>query len=93
MDPILVGLAVAGGAAGKAVGNSPMTGEQPWGKLAGPALALLVPYLYRRFGGTGMTDQQVFEVSVSAASLAVGGYHTVKNLVQLVKGLFTKKIQ
>lgn len=91
MDPVLVGLAVAGGAAGKAIGNSPVTGEHPWGKLAGPAMAILLPYIYRRLGGDGLTDTQVVEVSVSAASLAIGGYHTVKNLVQLVKGLFSKK--
>lgn len=90
MDIALVGAALAAGAAGKAIGNSPITGPQPWGKLLGPMAAVMLPLLYKKFGGDGLSDQQVIEAGFTIGATAVGAFSAGKNLVQLVKHLFKK---
>jgi uncharacterized protein (DUF697 family) len=89
-DLTLVGAALAAGAAGKALGNSPITGPQPWGKLLGPLAAIMLPLLYKKFGGDGLTDEQVIGAGFTIGATAIGAYSAGKNLLQLVKSLFKK---
>ena len=90
MDLLSLGLGLAGGAAGNAVGKSPVTGDKPWNKVLAPAAAILLPLLYKKFGGTGLSDQQVVEAGLTIGVTAVGLYSGGKNLVQFVKTLFKK---
>lgn len=80
-------VALAGGAAGKAVGNSPITGPQPWGKVLGPLAAIVLPIVYKKFGGGDMTFEQAAQTGTLIGLTATGLYSAAKNAVQLVKSL------
>ena len=90
MDIASLAIALAGGTVGKAVGNSPMTGEQPWGKALGPALAVLFPLIYKKFGGD-MSYEEASAAGVAIGATAVGAYSAGKNLYELVRAIFKKE--
>lgn len=90
VDPVIltsVGVALAGGAAGNAVGKSPITGEQPWNKVLGPMGALLAPWIAKQVFGADLTSEEVIAIGVSASGL----YSQGKNLYQFVRSIFKKE--
>ena len=91
MDPITLGIALAGGAAGNAIGKSDKVGgSTPWNKVLAPAAAILMPMLYKKFIGGGLSDDQVVEAGLAIGATAIGAYSAGKNLYQLVSGFFKK---
>lgn len=91
MIPITLGVALTGGAVGKAVGNSPLTGPQPWGKVLAPLLATLFPILYKKFGGD-LSIEEATQIGLAFGAAAVGVVSAGKNAWQLLKSLFPKKL-
>jgi hypothetical protein len=92
MDPVVltsVGIALAGGAAGNAVGKSPITGDQPWNKVLAPLGALLAPWIAKQVFGAELTSEQVVAIGVSASGI----YSQGKNLYQFVRGIFKKGLK
>jgi hypothetical protein len=89
MDMASLALALAGGAAGKAVGNSPVTGDQPWGKVLAPAAAVLFPLIYKKFGGD-MSYEEAAQAGLVIGTSAVGLVSAGKNFLQLVKSILKK---
>ena len=94
MDPVTLGIALAGGAAGKAVGNSPITGEHPWGKILGPISAVLLPIIWQHYGpnGEAMTTEQAAETGLAIGAAAVGLFSAGKNVWQLIRSLTAKRM-
>lgn len=90
MDVTSLAIGLAGGAAGNALGKSPITGEKPWNKVLAPAAAILLPMIYKKFVGGGMSDEQVIEAGFAIGTTAVGLYSGGKNLYQFVRGLLKK---
>lgn len=90
MDVTSLAIGLAGGAAGNALGKSPLTGDKPWNKVLAPAAAILLPMAYKKFIGGGMSDEQVIEAGFAIGATAVGVYSGAKNLYQFVRGLLKK---
>jgi hypothetical protein len=89
MDPVVltsVGAALAAGAAGNAIGKSPITGERKWDELLGPLGALLAPWIAKQVFKADLTSEQVVTISVAASGIWSQG----KNLYQFVRGVFKK---
>lgn len=91
MDLISIAIGLAGGAAGKLAGDSPITGSKEWDKVLGPLGAIVAVTAYKKFGGSGtLTDEQAAQAGVLIATSAVGIYAGGKGLVKFVASLFKK---
>jgi len=89
----LVGLAaaLAGGAAGNAVGKSKKVGgDKKVNKILGPAGALLAALLFKKVTGSDMSTEQIAATGILIGTQGIGLYSGVKNIIQGVKSLLGK---
>lgn len=94
MDMASLALALAGGAAGKALGDSPITGNREWDKILGPVCAIVAASAYKKFGGAeDMTTEQAIQAGAFVGTLGVGIYSAGKGAVKFVRSLFTKGLK
>lgn len=99
MSPILaqilsVGVSVGAGALGKFIGNSPVTGRRPWGKVLAPIVVAGAAYGMSAATGLQVTPLDVLgqggiDTTVGAGAEIAGQsillYTLVKNSVQLAR--------
>jgi F0F1-type ATP synthase membrane subunit c/vacuolar-type H+-ATPase subunit K len=92
MSPMLVqllgvGLSLGIGALGKAVGNGPMTGPKPWGKVLAPVAAVGAGIVYEKLTGAQLPVSELLGqgsggVALGGAAIAIQS--VVKSAAQLV---------
>ena len=93
MDPVVlasVASALGAGAAGNAIGKSPVTGDLPWNKVLGPLGAALGPWIAKQVFGADLTGEQVISIGVAASGIWSQGKNLVQFVSQAYKSIFKK---
>jgi hypothetical protein len=100
MSPMLaqllgVGVSMGIGALGKAVGNAPLTGPKPWGKVIAPVAAVGAGIVYEKLTGAQLPVAEI--LGQSSGGVALGGaaialQSVVKNAAEFVKIFFKKGV-
>lgn len=92
MDMIGIAIGIAGGAVGKAAGDSKITGDKEWDKVLGPVCAIAAASLYKRYGGGDeLTGDQAAQAGALMGVVSIGIYSGVKGVAKFVGALFKKK--
>jgi len=87
MSPFIeIGIAMLGGAAGKQIGKSPITGDKPIHKILAPLATLVVGYGVTLLSGGEITPLEAMEKGTVIGVSAIGVYSAAKNLYQLIFG-------
>jgi hypothetical protein len=92
MDMVGIAIGIAGGAVGKAAGDSKITGDKEWDKILGPVCAIAAASLYKRYaGGDELGGDQAAQAGALMGLVSIGIYKSVKGAAKFVADLFKRK--
>lgn len=87
-------VALLGGAAGKKLGDSPITGSKEWDKILGPAFAVASVFVYKKIGdGNTLTAEQASQAGLAIGGMAIGLWAAGKGAVKFVRSIFKKGLK